>query len=86
MEVDQLYLGMQVCAQSDLLALLPDVVVTRSALAGALRRLPVELPTRVPLFFVRRQPQRSDTLIETVAAALVKAIERPGGHDRRSLP
>lgn len=70
LRVDALFLGMQVCARGELLALLPDDVVTTSSLAGTLRRLPLDVPVEAPLYLVRRPSLSSDSLIEMVAREL----------------
>jgi DNA-binding transcriptional LysR family regulator len=76
MQVDQLYLGMEVCANGALLALLPDAVVARSASASRLRRLRLELPAKVPIFLVRRPPHRHDSPIERAAAIVRRVASR----------
>lgn len=84
LRVDELFLGMQVCAQGELLALLPDVVVETTYPEGkALSRLPIDVPTEAPLYLVRRPPLGSSSLIDRVAAEL-KAGSAAGQPRRRS--
>jgi DNA-binding transcriptional LysR family regulator len=70
LRVNQLYLGMQVCAEGELLALLPDVAAQRFSGPGTLHRLPIEIPTSVALYLVQRRPLGPSGLVTTVANAL----------------
>jgi DNA-binding transcriptional LysR family regulator len=72
--VNQLYLGMQICAQGEMLALLPDVVAQSYPGPGTLHRLPLEIPTAAALYLVRRHPLSSDSLVDMVAGELQAEI------------
>ncbi len=67
--VDQLRVGVEICSQLPLLAVLPDILV---ASRHDLRRLPVELVAASPRFAIRR---RALTARPAVAAQFLAAVE-----------
>jgi len=81
MHVDQMRVGLQVCANGKLLAVLPDVIA-RSLGPGALRRLPVDLMPPIHLFATHRPPlefeSRADAVVAAVKQHLARCNQQPG--------
>lgn len=75
-ECHQLQVGMELCASSRLLALLPDPVAQGYRGPGGLHRLPLAIPSDVALFTVRREPLGPAPLLDWVAAALREELTR----------
>jgi DNA-binding transcriptional LysR family regulator len=71
--VEDLGVRVQLCAQGELLAALPDRLVAREGEAR-LQRLGVELLEPVRIFGVRRAPQEGGDLVSAVMEALGEAL------------
>jgi DNA-binding transcriptional LysR family regulator len=73
--VSQLRLGMEICARSDLLAVLPRPIADRYPGPGALERLAISLPGDAALYLLRRPPLGPQPVLDTIVDALRRVIE-----------
>ena len=76
MHVDQMRVGLDVCASGDFLAVLPDAVARSRGDGAALRRLPLDLVPPVQLFAYHRPTLGPDGRAEAIVAAVQSQILR----------
>ena len=72
--VDQMRIGAEFCASGRYLAVLPDALARSYGAGGVLRRLPVDITTRAPLFALHRstigRAGRAEAVVEAVRSLI----------------